>query len=461
MTKGFYIQRIPARMQISIYPNREIRVVDSLPRAASLADRNANKRDRRRPVVLEPAPSPQGTLDIPLQPSQPPPRARRRRAKLTQKARHRLLHHAGLLDRVDRERQVFCTGTLPGSTEESIRAFCELAPYVVKTLQNYLPRAVGLSAREIKYLWVWELQKRGALHMHVLVVLPSAQEAESFRDAWKEVWCKVLVLAQSQTSVDLFGRYYGGSWESVPDIWQADAQIVRVSGGRYLSKYLSKGSSGDVSLFPPRWYGISSALREDYREWLSEHTVSFRLRWNPSVGIERIRMAVAHLMEQVTGGPVTHKNSLSDASSLDVFGYLKEVSTETLEGVRAFIESSVSELLVKVKRQVNSKDEMLKKARRAAVDYARTSGHIAFSLAVIRGLPPQSQASILAGEEVSQTVWVDFEMTARWELRNWSDAEGRGPSWAHHLLGLMRDANRIEESIRRNAHPLGDYSAYL
>jgi len=299
-------------MQIRLYPNKEIRCVFGAGYVPPRADEVRDKKGRSRP------------LDIPSQPSQAISRKNFKRHPLRQKARHRILHHGGLFRDEHKDRQVFLTGTLPGSTEGAMLALTHLAPHVVKSVQTYLPRRLGVSAKELRYIWVWELQKRGALHMHLIVECQSESVALGLLGEWRSVWVAALRAASEKAECDLFERWYGGTHKEDEGQWQIKSERVKKSVSRYLSKYESKGSKGESRFFPPRWYGISSALRADMREWQKESTLNRFGMISPHVGMRAARLVVGELLREFCVGGVTHKQGWGDIGGIDVFGYLRE-----------------------------------------------------------------------------------------------------------------------------------------
>jgi len=298
-------------MLLTVYPNNEIRLLQG---AGNNPFRIDERRDSRPP---------RPSLDIPPQPSQPKPRKDYKRHPLSNKARHKILHFGGLFDHSDKKRQLFLTGTLPGSSDSSLEAFTALSPYVGKLVQTYLPRALSLSAKELRYLWVWELQARGALHVHIAIELPSVELARELRGKWRDIWVSVLRAAAEKAECDLFERRYGGSWASRPDVWQSDAEPVKKSIARYISKYQGKGSKGEEKYFPKRWYGVSTRLRKELKDYVEAHTLSDSFRIAPECSVDAFRLVAASLLKEFCVGEVKHKHGFGDIGGLDVFGYLK------------------------------------------------------------------------------------------------------------------------------------------
>lgn len=172
---------------------------------------------------------------------------------------------AAVIDTYSRDRSVFLTGTLPGSTPAAVAALAGWSAWVVKNLRQWLrdtfPQSVAVG--------VWEYQKRGALHLHLVVLLADAEQAQEILQCWKTRWIKLLKTVSKKSGVDLFARADGGSWASCPDVVNAVAEPVRKSVKHYLAKYLSKGSDttrGTAAYPPSRWWFCDRRLLQEARE---------------------------------------------------------------------------------------------------------------------------------------------------------------------------------------------------
>lgn len=109
--------------------------------------------------------------------------------------------------------------------------------------------------------YVWERQKRGALHLHYCCVVENpdvrAEIIESFHSEWRSLMLRLSRLS----GVDVFERSYGGSWKNNPEYPRTDAQECEKSAVSYLAKYTSKEcGKGYGRWCPNRWWGISRPL---------------------------------------------------------------------------------------------------------------------------------------------------------------------------------------------------------
>jgi hypothetical protein len=113
--------------------------------------------------------------------------------------------------------------------------------------------------------YCWELQKRGALHLHYAVHCPDEAASQYILDGFKEEWMRLLDAVSAETGVDLYyNANRGFSHKDNKDVVQAKAERVTKGVGNYLGKYLSKSTSGGSrnGIFAPcRWWGVSRPLR--------------------------------------------------------------------------------------------------------------------------------------------------------------------------------------------------------
>lgn len=191
------------------------------------------------------------------------------RTRFTRNGRHRLLE-AGQICEEYRDRGhvgVFVTFTLPGSTRPAYDALSRYSGYVV----NRVCQRIRDDKRAECYFWVWERQKRGALHLHLFVVLAKDAAWDCLRDSLRDTWYSSLQDVSESESVCMF-RHENGEFCTASTYWRYDYQEVRKSVGGYLSKYVSKDAEngftsdptvGDAGFFPRRWWYISRKLTQE------------------------------------------------------------------------------------------------------------------------------------------------------------------------------------------------------
>ncbi len=155
---------------------------------------------------------------------------------------------------------LFLTGTLPGTGMEQYFAMAQWSSYIVRGLKawinNYVPAKMDF--------YCWELQKRGALHLHYAVHCPDPTASQFILDNFKAQWIRLLDSVSDKSGVDLYlNQVRGFSHKDGKDAVQAKAERVQKGVGAYLGKYLTKSTQGSNAwgtFAPCRWYGVSRAL---------------------------------------------------------------------------------------------------------------------------------------------------------------------------------------------------------
>ena len=163
---------------------------------------------------------------------------------------------------------LFCTVTIPGSEIHSQATFAAWSGYAL-LLFNQRIRDMLHGAQ---FVSVWEWQKRGALHLHVALAHPDKARLERFGVYLRKTWHSVLVQVGERAGVCLLKSDDVVYRHDRFPLLVVDAQWIKKSLGRYLSKYLSKGATGECKTAtypPPRWWSVDkTTLREvhDARE---------------------------------------------------------------------------------------------------------------------------------------------------------------------------------------------------
>lgn len=194
--------------------------------------------------------------------------------------RRRLLQAGGVLDKIlpGPEAAVFLTGTLPGSTELSKAAMSAWSSYIVQSLKNWMSHY-----RSDPYdFYVWELQRRGALHLHYVTVIRDPIVRAEVIAGFKRAWIRIMRNVSELSGVDMFARSRGGTWAKNPEVTQAYAQECKKSAVAYLSKYATKSNKGFGCICkyqPVRYWGVSRPLLAKIREMTEEFVIpGLRLR---------------------------------------------------------------------------------------------------------------------------------------------------------------------------------------
>lgn len=249
------------------YPNNEIRVThyNSVPR-----------REKQPPIEkTEGAFSCPGTasdldgecvsddltpLDISSKVDHPGGDMPHRRTKFGLNAKRTLLRLGGAYDTIDPVPQhyVFLTGTIPGGTHDAFMAMARESRYVVHAIAKWLSR----TTKTPHWFYVWELQRRGALHIHYCVYSPDTSAREKILREWHSKWHALIQEVGCRSSTDMWLRKDGTYHKEGHSVLQAYAQEVRKSVAAYLAGYCGgakdKHSSDSTSpYYPGRWWGCS------------------------------------------------------------------------------------------------------------------------------------------------------------------------------------------------------------
>lgn len=192
-------------------------------------------------------------------------------------AKRKLARAGGLLDEVvsHPSEVLFLTGTVPNGYDDGKITTAAYSAFIVYTLKKWVSRTVP----DKWDMYVWEYQKRGALHLHYAVWVPKTDDRAYLQEHFHEKWCNILLSIYHQTGVDLCASANGYTDRHNTAYIQAYAQEVYKSVGAYLAKYVGKdagksGVCGDKVLYPPsRWWGVSRPLTKAVRESTVEHEV--------------------------------------------------------------------------------------------------------------------------------------------------------------------------------------------
>lgn len=197
----------------------------------------------------------------------------------TKNARHRLLEAGAIVDKVCGLNAWEITCTLPGGTTDAIRTLAENTGWLMNELTQIIRRA------KCKYwFYVWEFQRRGALHLHLLIADPE-KNIQSLAQKLESRWWQILESLSERNQVDLFARRIGGSWRGVPSKWQSHVAPIQKSVAAYFSKYASKESKPSSAtsyrmklFFPSRWWGCSTEIKVQ----IKNHRQKWKLEVSPS-----------------------------------------------------------------------------------------------------------------------------------------------------------------------------------
>lgn len=186
--------------------------------------------------------------------------------KFTRLARHRILCAGNIIRGASKapDESTFITLTVPGDTASTASHIASWSSYLINSLLQVIrnaDRREGTSPS--RWFYVWENQKRGVLHLHLVLHHPTP--GRSYRlgvDVARNWWNKLKTI-NKVCEYALFTRRSGKECV-LPEYWQSDVQPVRKCVASYVSKYVSKESihpsakgNKSKSFSPPRWWGMA------------------------------------------------------------------------------------------------------------------------------------------------------------------------------------------------------------
>lgn len=177
-------------------------------------------------------------------------------------ARHRLLESGAVMDNLFGKNVCEVTCTIPGSTVEALRTVSMYSGWIM----NRLTQIVRRSESDPAWFYVWELQKRGALHLHFAIGCSELPDAIRLAEEIEFKWFELLLELKDKCNVDVFRKNDRHTWRNVPEKWQSHVLPIRKSVAAYFSKYAGKQSgavnSVNKSFCPARWWGSSQTIKQ-------------------------------------------------------------------------------------------------------------------------------------------------------------------------------------------------------
>lgn len=162
----------------------------------------------------------------------------------------------------DPQKTVAITLTLPAHHEAAFRALAAYSGYAVNRLFQPIRRDYS---EKVLWFFVWEYQKRGALHLHIALYHPDAGKALEIGKSFREQWHKILQDIGKKAECDMFAGRNGRRNDDINKM-HFYCQPMRRSLGAYFSKYAGKKESKQAwycRKYPvSRFWGSSYALKK-------------------------------------------------------------------------------------------------------------------------------------------------------------------------------------------------------
>lgn len=201
-----------------------------------------------------------------------------RRTKFGLNAKRTLLRLGGAYDTVDAtpNHYVFLTGTIPGGTHDAFMAMAKQSSWAVKSISDWLRKTCPSKY----WFYVWELQRRGALHIHYCIYAPDSGIREKILRDWHSKWHSIIQGVGQRSTTDMWIRKDGTYHKEGHSVLQAYAQEVHKSVAAYLSGYCGgskdkHSSDAHSPYYPGRWWGCSRESTKLLRGLTEESIVEY------------------------------------------------------------------------------------------------------------------------------------------------------------------------------------------
>jgi hypothetical protein len=155
----------------------------------------------------------------------------------------------------------FATFTIPGRTENAVKVISAGSGYIQDRFTRWLRDKIvdGL------YVLVWEVQKTGAPHIHIMFRLQGDEHIVDMYSSMRAEWHKILLDVSRTSKVNLLTTDPKRVWMVLPSTVNCNYKVVNHDYAAYISKYMSKAQSkadGKFAFRPGRWWGLSDPLRK-------------------------------------------------------------------------------------------------------------------------------------------------------------------------------------------------------
>lgn len=196
-------------------------------------------------------------------------------------ARHRLLEAGAIMDKLYGKQVCEVTCTVPGSTKEAFRTVSQWSGWIM----NRLTQIVRRSTHAPGWFYVWELQKRGALHLHFAIGCSNLRDAVSLAQEIEFKWFEVLLELKDKSNVDVFRKNERWTWRDFPKEWRSHVLPVYKSVAAYFSKYVGKQSNtltrNNKAFCPARWWGSSANIKREIDNERKSFSIEIRSKDEP------------------------------------------------------------------------------------------------------------------------------------------------------------------------------------
>jgi hypothetical protein len=183
--------------------------------------------------------------------------------------------------------------TLPANHEKAFTALAQNTYFATHRIFSYLKKQYN---GEVSWFYVWEYQKRGALHLHMAVHHRASLLLPTICSDIKRAWIRILQDIGENSECCMFTDKSMKKCV-MPDKWQMHSAQIRKSVGSYFSKYAGKEESKQswyCQKYPiSRFWGSSKKIKQVIAENSVEAT------WDFQGDLESAEKFHAELLEKI------------------------------------------------------------------------------------------------------------------------------------------------------------------
>lgn len=158
------------------------------------------------------------------------------------------------------------TLTLPGNTKEAFSAIAAYSSTAINLLFNVVRKRWG---KDALWFFVWEYQKRGALHLHIALHHESPEQCEQMAIALIAQWHNILEIIGEKANTCMFTAKQKDRC-TIRAKHQYHTAPIEKDVAAYFSKYAGKEESKNnwyIQKYPvSRFWGSSRSLKQIVRE---------------------------------------------------------------------------------------------------------------------------------------------------------------------------------------------------
>jgi len=166
--------------------------------------------------------------------------------------------------------------TLPANHEAAFAALAQNTYFATHRIFAYLKKQYN---GEVSWFYVWEYQKRGALHLHLAVHHRDSSLLDTICGDIKRAWIRILEDIGQSAGTCMFSDKTMKKC-TISQNWQMHSEQIRSSVGGYFSKYAGKEESKQswyCQKYPiSRFWGSSATIKQVIKENSMEYEWDFQ-----------------------------------------------------------------------------------------------------------------------------------------------------------------------------------------